>query len=168
MINETTSTSAAQTGSKPMDHAGVRLPPPLLYIVIFGLGWLLQQFAPLSLPVNLPVRVAAILFVAVGVLLIVWANVLFQRNHTSMVPVRPTNTLVIRGPYRLTRNPMYLGLLCIYIGAALWFGTAWALILTPLVVLAVHFQAIAKEERYLGQKFGDSYRQYRTQVRRWI
>ena len=168
MINETTSTSAAQTGSKPMDHAGVRLPPPLIYVVIFGLGWLLQQLAPLSIPLSLPVRAAAILFAAAGVLLTAWANVLFRQEHTSMVPVRPANTLVIRGPYRLTRNPMYLGLLCIYIGAALWFGAVWALILSPLVVPAVHFLAIAKEERYLEQKFGEAYRQYRTEVRRWI
>lgn len=157
-----------ETVSKPLDNAGVRLPPPLIYVVIFGLGWLLQQIAPISAPLSLPVRAAAILFTAAGVLLIIWSNVLFRREHTSMVPVRPTNALVIRGPYHSTRNPMYLGLLCIYIGAALWFGTAWALALTPLVVVAVHFLAIAKEERYLEQRFGDAYRQYRTEVRRWI
>lgn len=164
MINE----SASNTAPKPADHAGVRLPPPLIYVVVFGLGLLLQQIAPISIPLIAPVRAAALLLVAVGVLLVVWSNVLFRREHTSMVPVRPTNALVIRGPYRLTRNPMYLGLLSIYIGTALWFGTAWAIILTPVVIVAVYFLAIAKEERYLEQKFGDAYRQYRTQVRRWI
>ena len=157
-----------QTIVKPADNAGVRLPPPLIYVAIFGLGLLLQQIAPLAMPLILPVRIAAILLIAAGVLLTAWANLLFRRNHTSMVPVRPTNALVIQGPYRLTRNPMYLGLLCIYIGAALWFGAVWALILTPLVVLAVYLLAIAKEERYLGRKFGDAYRQYRTLVRRWL
>jgi len=84
------------------------------------------------------------------------------------VPIKPSTALVVSGPYRLTRNPMYLGLLCVYIAAALWFGLVWALILVPLVVLAVQRLAIAKEERYLEQKFGDAYRQYRAHVRRWI
>jgi protein-S-isoprenylcysteine O-methyltransferase Ste14 len=75
---------------------------------------------------------------------------------------------VAAGPYRLTRNPIYLGLLCIYIAAALWWGLGWALVLAPMVVLLVQRLAIAKEERYLEQKFGDAYRQYRARVRRWI
>ena len=84
------------------------------------------------------------------------------------MPIKPSTALVVSGPYRLMRNPMYLGMLCVYIAAALWFGVVWALLLVPVVVLAVQRLAIAKEERYLEQKFGDAYRQYRTHVRRWI
>jgi len=75
---------------------------------------------------------------------------------------------VITGPYRLTRNLMYLGLLCMYIGAARWFGVLWVLILVPLVLLAVQRMVIAKEERYLEREFGEDYRQYQAHVRRWI
>jgi protein-S-isoprenylcysteine O-methyltransferase Ste14 len=154
--------------SKPADHAGVWVPPPLIYLVLFGFGLLLHQIAPLTfLPIR-PVRAVALIFLAGGVLLAGWSNVLFRRAHTSLVPIKPSTTLVVRGPYRLTRNPMYLGLLCVYIAVALWLGVVWALILAPLVVLAVQRLAIAKEERYLEQKFGDAYRQYRAQVRRWI
>jgi protein-S-isoprenylcysteine O-methyltransferase Ste14 len=154
--------------SKPADHAGVRVPPPLIYLVLFGLGLLLQQIAPFTIPPMLPVRMAALIFLGSGVLLAGWSNVLFRHAHTSLAPIKPTTVLVVCGPYRLTRNPMYLGLLCVYIALALWFGLVWALILMPLVVLAVQRLAIAKEERYLEQKFGDAYRQYRAHVRRWI
>jgi protein-S-isoprenylcysteine O-methyltransferase Ste14 len=154
--------------SKPADHAGVWAPPPLIYVVIFGLGAAIHQIVPLAIPPVMPVRAAALIFLGGGVLLLVWCNVLFRRAHTSLVPIKPATALVMRGPYQLTRNPMYLGLLCVYIALALWFGVAWALILVPLVVLAVQRLAIAKEERYLEQKFGDAYRQYRAHVRRWI
>jgi protein-S-isoprenylcysteine O-methyltransferase Ste14 len=84
------------------------------------------------------------------------------------VTIKPSTALVLGGPYRLTRNPMYVGLLCVYIALALWFGLVWTLILVPLVMVAVQRLAIAKEERYLEQKFGDAYRQYRANVRRWV
>jgi protein-S-isoprenylcysteine O-methyltransferase Ste14 len=154
--------------SKPADHAGVRVPPPLIYVGLFGLGEALHQVVPFTFLPVIPARVAALIFLGGGVLLAAWSNLLFQRAHTSLVPIKPTTALVVTGPYRLTRNPMYLGLLCVYIAVALWFGVVWALMLVPLVVLAVQRLAIAKEERYLDQKFGDLYRQYRAHVRRWI
>ena len=157
-----------QAASHPADHAGVRLPPPLIYVVLFGIGLALHQVVPLTFLPVIPARIVALVFLSAGVLLIAWSNVLFRQAHTSLVPIKPATALVIAGPYRLTRNPMYLGLLCVYIALALWFGVVWALALAPLVVLAVQRLAIAKEERYLEQKFGDAYRQYRAQVRRWI
>jgi protein-S-isoprenylcysteine O-methyltransferase Ste14 len=156
------------TALKPADHAGVWVPPPLIYGVIFGLGLLLHQIVPLTIPPALPTGAVGLFFLGGGVLLLVWSNVLFQRAHTSLVPIKPTAALVMSGPYQRTRNPMYLGLLCVYIGVAFWFGLAWALFLVPLVVLAVQSLAIAKEEHYLEHRFGDAYRQYRTRVRRWI
>src|SRR5262249_31678710 len=116
----------------------------------------------------LPARMAALIFLGCYALLFGWSYRLFRRVGTSMVPVKPSTALVVRGPYRLTRNPMYLSLLCLYLAAALWFGVVWALILVPLVVLVVQSLVIRKEERYLEQKFGDTYRQYRAHVRRWI
>jgi protein-S-isoprenylcysteine O-methyltransferase Ste14 len=154
--------------SNPADHAGVRVPPPLIYVVLFGLGLLLQQIAPFTFLPVVPARVAAVLFLGCYVLLFGWSYLLFRRAGTSLVPIKPSTALVVHGPYRLTRNPMYLSLLCLYLAAALWFGVLWALILVPLVVLAVQRLAITKEERYLEQMFGDAYRQYRAHVRRWI
>lgn len=157
-----------RAASNLADHAGVRVPPPLIYLVLFGLGLLLHQFVPIAFLPMVPARVAALLFLGGGLLLLGWSNLLFRRAHTSLVPIKPSTALVMRGPYQLTRNPMYLGLLCVYIALALWLGVVWALILVPLLVLMVQRLAIAKEEHYLEQKFGDVYRQYRAHVRRWI
>jgi protein-S-isoprenylcysteine O-methyltransferase Ste14 len=157
-----------RAASNPADHAGVRVPPPLIYVVLFGLGLLLHELMPFTFLPIIPARVVALICLGCGLLLAGWSNLLFRRAHTSLVPIKPTTALVVAGPYRLTRNPMYLGLLCIYIAAALWFGVMWVLVLVPLVVLAVQRLAIIKEERYLEQKFGDAYRQYRAHVRRWI
>jgi protein-S-isoprenylcysteine O-methyltransferase Ste14 len=157
-----------RTASDSSDHAGVNIPPPLIYLVLFGLGLLLNWLMPLSFLPMIPARAAALIFLGCGLLLGVWSIGLFRRAHTNVMPIQPTTALVISGPYRLTRNPIYLGFLCIYIAAALWFGVMWALAIVPLVVLAVQRLAIAKEERYLEQKFGDAYRRYRANVRRWI
>jgi protein-S-isoprenylcysteine O-methyltransferase Ste14 len=154
--------------SKRADHAGVWVPPPLIYVVLFGLGLLLHQIVPLTFLPVVGARVAALLFLGCYALVFGWSYLLFRRTGTSMVPVKPSMALVVRGPYRLTRNPMYLSLVCLYLAAALWFGVVWALILVPLLVLVVQRLVIAKEERYLEHKFGDAYREYRAPVRRWI
>ena len=105
---------------------------------------------------------------SIGIVLCIWSIGLFRRSKTSLVPVKPTATLVLHGPYKLSRNPMYLGLLCLYLAAALWLNNAWALLFVPLVVVIVQRLVIAKEEHYLEQRFGESYRQYKAQVQRWI
>ncbi|NTU82324.1 MAG: isoprenylcysteine carboxylmethyltransferase family protein [Chloroflexales bacterium] len=150
------------------DHAGVWIPPPLIYLVLFGLGVVLQRLMPLALPPAFPARAVAMLCLACYLLLFGWSYALFRRAQTSMVPVKPSTALVMRGPYRLTRNPMYVSLVCLYLAVALWFGVSWALVFVPLVILAVQHLAITREEHYLEQKFGDAYRRYRAQVRRWI
>jgi len=82
--------------------------------------------------------------------------------------VRPTTALVITGPYRFTRNPMYLGFLLLYIGVSCWFGWIWPLLLAPLLVWLIRVFVIEREERYLDRKFGQEYWRYKAQVRRWL
>jgi len=82
--------------------------------------------------------------------------------------VKPTTALVLNGPYQMTRNPMYLGLLCLYLAAAFWLNLVWALVLVPILIGIVQRVVIEKEERYLEQQFGETYRQYKAHVRRWI
>jgi len=150
------------------DHADVRIPPPLIYVAGFVLGLLLERAFPvLTLPKNLS-RVAAGLCVALSATLTVWSIGLFRRARTSFIPIRPTTALVVSGPYRVTRNPMYLGLVGLYLGLALWFGVFWALILLPAVIAVVQHSVIAREEQYLEQKFGEEYLKYKACVRRWI
>jgi protein-S-isoprenylcysteine O-methyltransferase Ste14 len=82
--------------------------------------------------------------------------------------MNPTTALVTSGPYRFTRNPMYLGMSFLYIAFAFAFGVIWALAFLPAVIVMVDRFVIAREEPYLEQKFGQSYRAYKARVRRWL
>jgi protein-S-isoprenylcysteine O-methyltransferase Ste14 len=150
------------------ESPGIHFPPPFLYVGLFLLGLLLERAAPaVSLPRGLSLTAAAVLLVP-GFGLLFWSLVLFLRARTSPLPMRPTTSIVRSGPYRWTRNPMYLGMLLIYLGIALWFDVFWPLALAPFVVLLVNRLVIRKEERYLEDRFGDEYRRFKEQVRRWV
>ena len=158
----------AQESSSSTNHAGVWIPPPVLYVLPLLLAGLLQSIVPFpSLPQGIA-RGVAVLLGAIGMLLCIWSIGLFRRSKTSLVPVKPSAALVLSGPYQLTRNPMYLGLLCLYLAAAFWLNLIWALLLAPIVIAIVQRMVIEKEERYLERHFGEAYRQYKAQVRRWI
>ncbi len=146
----------------------MRIPPPLIYIAGYVGGLAVEAASPLSgLPPALALAAAAI-GVAIWLTLDGSAMLLFQRSRTSVVPMKPTTALVTTGPYRVTRNPMYLGMAFLYAGLGFAFGVIWALALLPVVLLIVDRQVIAREERYLEAKFGDEYREYKRRVRRWL
>jgi len=152
----------------PARTSGIQFPPPFLYVAFFLLGLLLERTAPaVSLPRGLSLAVAAILLLP-GFGLLFWSLFLFFKARTSPLPMVPTTTIVRSGPYRWTRNPMYLAMLLIYTGVALWFDVFWALVFVPAVIFLVGRLVIGKEERYLEEKFGEEYRRYRSEVRRWI
>ncbi len=150
------------------DLPGVRFPPPLLYIGGFLVGLGLELAFPID---ELPVALA----VALGVLcLLVFlaldggAMARFFRAKTSVIPAKPTTALVTSGPYRCTRNPMYLGMAFLYAGFAFGFGVFWAFVFLPLVLLVVDRVVIPPEERFLRAHFGDEFAQYSSRVRRWL
>jgi protein-S-isoprenylcysteine O-methyltransferase Ste14 len=107
---------ATKSDLNNLDHADVRIPPPLIYVAGFVLGLVLERFFPVLVLPKTPSRVAAALCIALGVTMAVWSVGLFRRERTSFVPIKPTTTLVIYGPYHFTRNPMYFGLVCLYVG----------------------------------------------------
>jgi protein-S-isoprenylcysteine O-methyltransferase Ste14 len=150
------------------DRAGVRVPPPFFYLAGFLIGCGLEILLPIDGAPD-AFRIGAC---AIGGVL--WfaldgaAMLRFRRAGTSMIPLNPTTALVTSGPYRFTRNPMYLGMAILYVGLAVGFDLIWALIVLPLVLVAVDRLVIAKEEAYLARKFGDRYREYMARVRRWL
>jgi protein-S-isoprenylcysteine O-methyltransferase Ste14 len=152
----------------PPDVSGVRVPPPVIYVVGFLVGGALE----LAFPVGaLPFAVALLAGLVGGGLWLALdgsAMLRFRRARTSMVPMKPTTALVTSGPYRVTRNPMYVGMAFLYAGLALSLGVIWALALLPAVLLMVDRLVIAREERYLEAKFGEEYRDYKRRVRRWL
>lgn len=154
--------------SSGRDSAGVPVPPPLIYVAGFLLGVAIELAVPVgSLPAVVEIPAGAI-GIVVWLLLDGAAMVRFRDAETSMVPVRPTTALVTSGPYRFTRNPMYVGMAFLYAGLAFLLGLVWPLALLPAVLLAVDRIVIAREERYLEAKFGADYRDYRARVRRWL
>ncbi len=149
------------------DRPGVIAPPPLIYAAFFALGcWL----ARLLMPVEFPhvIRMAGVLVIAAGLLLGGFGFFTMRRAGTNVDPYRPAVALVTRGPFGRSRNPLYLSLTTVYIGAALLFNVAPAIVLAPVLMLVMHFGVVRREERYLEAKFGDAYRVYRSNVRRWI
>ncbi len=97
-----------------------------------------------------------------------WSLWLFGRHQTGLLPGQATNVLIEVGPFRVSRNPLYVGLLALYLGLALLAPTFWGLVLFPAAVLLLLWGAIRPEERYLHERFGAPYDDYRRRVRRWL
>jgi protein-S-isoprenylcysteine O-methyltransferase Ste14 len=147
--------------------SGVVAPPPLIFGVGLALGLGLHARFPARL-VDGPSRAVGGLLVAMGSGLIAWAIATLRRAGTDPRPDRPTAALVTRGPYRLTRNPIYVGFTGVYCGLLVLVGTPWpALFLLPILSVMRH-GVISREERYLARRFGEAYSAYAAQVRRWI
>jgi len=157
-------------GSK--DAAAVKIFPPLIALGAILLGVLLQFLLPIHLGADLPPRVrywvgGVIVGVAVGGLGM-WAIVSLRTSGESELPSRPTGRIVERGPYRFTRNPLYLQLVLACIGMGVLLLNPWVLLLTPVCTWLLHRLAIVPEEEYLERKFGDEYLAYKSRVRRWL
>jgi len=143
--------------------------------VVFGVPFLvaiaLQLLIPLSLPRGL-LRLAFILggaaLIIVGVALIVLARRELARRGQPTDPGRPTTKVVTAGVFSVSRNPLYLGVVCFLVGVALAVNLPWALVLLLPSLAACHYVLIAPEERYLVAKFGEEYRTYAATVHRWI
>jgi protein-S-isoprenylcysteine O-methyltransferase Ste14 len=158
----------AMTEPPAAKTSGIHFPPPFLYVAHFLVGLLLGRWIPLPTLPRTPSRLLAAVLLLPGFVLIFWSLWLFLRARTSPLPMRPTTAIVRKGPYRFTRNPMYLGMLLLYLGVASLFDVTWALVLAPAVVFLVGRLVIGREERYLEAAFGDDYLRYKARVRRWI
>lgn len=152
-------------------HPGVPFPPPLLFVLGLLGGLLLHRAVPVALVPGGPAPVgvaAAWALVGAGVVLLAWAMGTFARARTAIIPNQPASQVVSRGPYRFSRNPMYVALTAMYLGLALWRNTLWPLLLLPAVLWMLQAYVIRREERYLAHAFGDAYDHYRARVRRWL
>lgn len=157
----TQTTSAADT-------AGVIAPPPLIYLGALGVGVALDRAVPSrSLPSTVAVPIGAASIVAGSGLLGSFLRA-FRRAQTPVDPYTPSKTIVTDGPYRLTRNPAYLGMALTYAGIAIISNKLWALVPLPVAIALIDRGVIAREERYLEQKFGKPYVDYKRRVRRWV
>jgi len=150
------------------ENAGVIAPPPLIYFATLAIGLIAHYFAPVAfLPSGINFILGALLIV-LGLGIGFAAIVAMHRANTSPDPWEPVRALVPNGPFRFTRNPIYLGFALIYLGVTCALNAVAALVLFPIALLIIHFGVIAREEKYLERKFGQAYVDYKSRVRRWI
>jgi len=142
----------------------VRIFPPAIHLVAIAIGFLLQWAVPIRIS---GLRIPGFVLLAIALGLIVWTAILMSRAGTTPNPTRPTTALLIGGPFRFTRNPMYLAWELIVIGVGLAANAPWVMVMAVPAALLTRRLVIDKEERYLESKFGAEYLNYKSRVRRW-
>jgi protein-S-isoprenylcysteine O-methyltransferase Ste14 len=154
----------------PKDNPGVIAPPPFIFLGFLVAGWGLDRalHTP-AFPLDDMVRKGlAVALIVLGLGLEGWAGTRFRQAGTNIVPYSPATALVTDGPYRFTRNPMYLGFALTYIGLAVGLNAPIALALLLPCLLVMSGGVIKREERYLEARFGRAYLDYKARVRRWL
>ncbi|MEI9849700.1 MAG: isoprenylcysteine carboxylmethyltransferase family protein [Sphingomonas sp.] len=153
------------------NSAGVRFPPPLVYIGALLAGLALERLIGrpgIPLFGNYLEHTLGWLAVAAGLAIMLTAIGLFRKAETERMPWKPATALVTDGVYRWTRNPMYLGMALVYAGIALLLDSLVTLLLLIPLVFVIQKEVIEREERYMEARFGDAYRAYKASARRWV
>jgi protein-S-isoprenylcysteine O-methyltransferase Ste14 len=152
------------------EHPGIYIPPPLIYAAFFIVSFLLQKRWPLNrgwLDTSLA-QAAGWLLVALYLILAFISIRQFVVSKNTIVTIKPATSLQTNGIYAFTRNPMYLSLLFLYSGLAVFFGNWWTFMMLPFLVISIQWYVIRKEEEYLHHAFGTQFEAYKRKVRRWI
>jgi protein-S-isoprenylcysteine O-methyltransferase Ste14 len=150
------------------DHARVKIHPPILLLIHIFAAFLLNWLFPLPAAFPKILVWVGYLLVVVGIGLAFSAAGRFLKARTTLDPHGSVAEIVTSGPYRFSRNPIYLGFVCLLIGFPFIFRTYWGLILSPVFMISLYQLVIKQEESYLEKKFGDSYTSYKSQVGRWL
>jgi protein-S-isoprenylcysteine O-methyltransferase Ste14 len=155
--------------SETDDRPHVVIPPPIPWVFVVVVGLVAGRFSPLPfVPTIIPHAWVGSVVFALAVALAVWAMVIMRTAGTEFDVHKPTTAIVENGPYRATRNPIYLGMFLGQVGIAIGFDNLWVLaMLVPFYFLIRH-GVVAREEAYLERKFGPVYRGYKSGVRRWL
>jgi protein-S-isoprenylcysteine O-methyltransferase Ste14 len=150
------------------DNPGIKVPPPLIYVLPLTLGLLLDRRAHIPFLPRSMARSLGWPLTGGGVLLSRW---FLQTMREADAPIRtdkPVPRLTTEGPFRYTRNPGYLSLAMLYFGIAVLRNALWAILFLPLVLIVIQREVIGREERYLERTFGEEYLDYKSRVRRWV
>jgi protein-S-isoprenylcysteine O-methyltransferase Ste14 len=150
------------------DRAGVVAPPPLLYFVALLVALGLRAISPAQILSGATPLIVGLLLLLFGIAIAIPGRRALLAAGTNVNPMRPTTAIVASGPYRFSRNPLYVALTLLYGGLTLVFNTWWGFVLLLPVLIVMHVGVVLREERYLDQKFGEPYRQYKSTVRRYF
>lgn len=147
---------------------GVKLPPPLVFIVTLVVAGVIQAIWPVALSESLMLRYLGATLCVLAIVALIAIGLMFHRHKTSIKPWEPTSKVMSHGPFAYSRNPIYVGFCFIVIGIGLAQNSLWmTLSFIPAAFIVFH-TAIVREEKYLEKKFGEEYRRYKEKVRRWL
>ena len=150
------------------DSAGMDVPPPLVYAGALAVGLLLHRVVPRPFLPPMVARVAGGILFGMSLLFGPPAFLTMRRAKTALNPAGPTTAIVDSGPFRYSRNPIYVSFTLMYAGIATFANALWAILLLPVALRMIYRQVVQREEPYLERTFGDEYRRYKQRVRRWI
>lgn len=142
--------------------------PPVYFLVAVVLMACLHLLLPSAQLIGSALRCSGLLLAAAGLVLVLWAAGHFRRLGTTIKPFQEASALVLEGPYRLTRNPMYVGLVGVLLGFGLLLGSASPFVVVPVFAILVDVRFIRAEEAALHRTFGAAYSDYKARVRRWV
>ena len=148
----------------------MRIPVPWVFLLAYFVALIPQAYFPIALPATLRhvARIAGFILLAVGVALAAWSLTIFRRQRTTTIPGEQSRALVTWGPYRFSRNPMYVSLTIAYLGEAGLFGHVWPLVLLTATLVYLNWTVVPIEEARLQETFGAAYTEYSARVRRWF
>lgn len=148
----------------------LKIPPPIYALSLALLMWLLNKYIPIMHFIESPWNKAGLGIIIIAGTLDLWSLFLFIKKHTTFNPMKPEDTtgLVVTGLYKISRNPMYVGLLIMLFGFAIWLGSLTPFLILPLFYILITAMQIKPEERFLLEKFGTEYQTYKDSVRRWL
>ena len=152
------------------DSAGVYIPPPLFYVLIFLAAILVQKKVPIddSLFHLQITRVAGFVFIVSSLFFLASSLSTFFQSKNTVILIKPASSLQTTGIYGISRNPMYVGLALVYLGITCLIGNWWNVIFFPVLILVIQEYIINREEKYLERAFGVNYIDYKNRVRRWL
>ena len=154
--------------SEPPDHAGVAFHPPLLLALVLVVGFLARWLVPVNFLSQALSRSIGPVLTAAAFGVFCWAVYTMRTADASIPTSQPTNAIVVRGPYRFSRNPIYLSMLLLQLGLGIWTNSLWFVALAVVSAVLLRWGVIAREERYLKRKFGAEYVSYTERVRPWL
>lgn len=141
--------------------------PPTYFVSCFLLAVGLHFTCPVAQLIYPPLAYGGFLLLAIGVWLNLWADNLFKKNRTTVKPFEKSSALILKGPFRFSRHPMYLGMLMALLGVAVFLGSLSSFFAPIIFFLIINVLFILREEKAMEKTFGKKYLDYKKQVRRW-
>lgn len=142
--------------------------PPYIAITLLFLSWLASYLFPQLNLIKKPYNKIGIIVFVIGLSITFYSFYLFRKNKTPIIPGKKPTFIVMNGPYKFTRNPMYLGVLIALLGAAVYFGNSLSFLSPIIFFLATNYYFVPFEEKLLENIFGKKYLNYKKRVRRWL